>query len=231
MDNPIQTNLRIKAKDMYADERELLSMLRAAYKDYWQTKNDGGPRTSESQGNYWVVNHRVSGMDDGEPLIEKEIYYRKPNGEKIQIADHIASPETTLSRGLEREREIIEIMAFLSTGYEAHERGPADIARIDEAAQHLDIFHMVGAGIRTRKLLSDDYNDINNDPEDHEVVNWLVIAPDLENWSSLNRDLKIARNTGVKLPLPPSDEGHPRFEQIETDQIEGQNSPDDRIRF
>ena len=41
MTNPTQANVRIKAKGMYEDERELLGMLKASYKDYWETKNDG----------------------------------------------------------------------------------------------------------------------------------------------------------------------------------------------
>ena len=108
MTNPTQANVRIKAKGMYEDERELLGMLKASYKDYWETKNDGKPRDSESEGNYWSVSHRVHRMEDGSPLIEKEIYYKKPNGEKVRISDQPRSPEGSLNHGLEREREVIE---------------------------------------------------------------------------------------------------------------------------
>lgn len=233
MDNPTQANVRIKAKGMYEDERELLGMLKASYKDYWQTKNDGQPRDSESEGNYWTVNHRVHRMEDGSPLIEKEIYYKKPNGEKVRISDQPKSPEGTLNYGLEREREVIENIAFLSTGYEAHERSIGDIIRIDESAQSLDILHITRAGQKTRELLARDYNYLNNEPVDHEVVNWQVVSPEMENWQTLTEELKLARKSGAQLMLPPNDGGYPRFELNEqpASNSEGRAQTDERIKF
>lgn len=234
MTNPTQANVRIKVKDMHEDERELFGMLKSAYKDYWQTKNDGQPRISDSEGNYWVLESRVHSMTDGQPLIEKKVFYKKPNGEKIQVDDKQRSPEGTFNKGLERQREIIEGMAFLSSGYEAHERSIGDIIRIDENAQMLDVFHIGREGRQTRDRLARDYANINDTPQDYEVVNWQVVSPEMENWQTLKEELSLARKSGAQLEIPPTDGGWRRFENNEPEQSssEGMRSqPDERIKF
>lgn len=206
-------NVHILAKEIYDDQRELISMLKATYADYWKTKEDGQPRESQSEGNFWKIDHRVCRMADGRPLLEKEVFYKKKDGSQVRIRDEVRNSETSLEGGLERQRESIDRVAFLTTAYEAHERYEGDVARIDEAVGDIDVFNQSRAGIWTRENLRDDYPDIPNDGVNYEVVNWQFVSTDVETWSSSKAELLVARKNNRELPLPPSDGGYPRTEK------------------
>lgn len=241
MSNSINTSLHIRAKGVYEDERELISMLKSVYRDYWEVKKDGEPRISESEGNYWLISYRIHITNDGDPLIEKNIFHKSPNGDKTKISDSTNSYEGTLISGLEKTRSLIETIAFLSSAYESKERSIGDILRIDESCQQLDVFHLTHDGQQTRTLLQNEFPDINRDVQDYEVVNWQIISPELENWETLKQELILARKNGSELLLPPGDNGQKRTEgQCSTNNQEGSprivfgnagRSPDSRIKF
>lgn len=218
MPNPTETNLRIKAKGMYEDERELLSMLKAMYRNYWKVKETGDPILEEgNEGNQWFMSYRVHRMDNGEPHIEKEIYFKRQRGERIKLSDEVLegySKNPNLKEGVEKTRAILEKVAFLTTAYEIKERQIADIARIDKAAQDIDTLHTVEMGRVTRSLVEGEYPYLRENPQDTEVIEWKII-PELETWSTQEQELRAARESELRLPLPPSDDGNPRFEILE----------------
>lgn len=206
-------NVHILAKEAYNDQRELISMLKATYADYWNTKNDGQPRESVSEGNYYIVEHRVHRMGNGGPLIDKKVYFKQNDGHKIRVQDEVKSPKGTVEFGLEKQKEIIEKIAFLSSAYELHERSEGDIARIDESTGDLDVYNISIDSMLPRELLRSDYPQIYEGRYNFEVVNWQFVSTDIETWKTSKDELLAARSANKELALPPSDGGYPRFEK------------------
>jgi len=221
MTNSIPANVHINQDGTYAlykDEVEIFSMLKNMYKDYWRTKDDGEPRIEESEGNYWQIEYRVHRMDNGEPNIDKKIYFKSDKGEKIRVKDRVDEEEGTLPWVLERTRNVIEKTAFLASAYEAHERYLGDVARLIDATQDIDIrLHDASiAGKIGRETMASVISDINEGREKVEIVNWTITSPELENELGSEDELKRSQLSGEKLILPPMDGGYPRFEEPET---------------
>ena len=216
----ISANVHINQEGAHAlhpDEAELVSMFKHMYADYWETKTSGKPFSESSQGNWWKIDYRTNRLNNGEPNINKEVYFKNPRtGQFVRVSDEIDSQDGTLDWALEKTRNRLEKPAFLASAYEAHERYGGDIQRLIESIQAASVSLKESdnpntAGSVGRRLIE------SLDPSLHstqnvEFVNWQITSPEIENENLSTAELNQARATNAELILPPADSGALRHE-------------------